>query len=544
MRTVRSYSLLEKAISAFLAGLMLFSLWMSLFGGYSAGSKNVYVEGVVGKIMVLNPLFSNYGEADRDVSSLIFSGLMKYDSSTGKMAEDLAKLSLNSDQTVYTFTIRDNAFFHNGDPVAADDIYFTYHDLIQSPDFSNAVLTANFEGVVIAKKDAKTVEFRLNQPNSFFLTNLSVGILPAKIYRDIPVSDLLASEVNKQPVGSGPYKVTSPYSVNSRGEGKITLDRFDKYYGGLPKIPTIVYKTYGSQEKLFDDMANLDAIPKLAAENAGKISGTRFSSLLYQLPQYKAAFFNMDSLITGVKSVRLAMLKSVDKEALLKLIEGKTPVDTPFMELNQEDWVYKADIEQAKGALYDAGYKFPTDSKDGFRKTKNGNPMKIRLAYFNKDDKSKGDSEDVIIADFLQKSWAAIGIEVELVSVGAGERLSTLQNRDYDVLLAGESLGYDLDTYSFWHSSQATADGSNLSNYKNFSADTLIEDIRHYLDDSRKAKRLGQLAKIVKDDIPAVFLFRPQYLYATDGKFTGIDLSHAAFSSDRFYNVQSWVAAK
>ena len=102
MRTVRSYSLLEKAMSAFLAGLMLFSLWMGFFGGYSSSSKNVYVEGVVGKIMVLNPLFSNYGEADRDVSSLIFSGLMKYDSSTGKMAEDLAKLSLNADPVSYT----------------------------------------------------------------------------------------------------------------------------------------------------------------------------------------------------------------------------------------------------------------------------------------------------------------------------------------------------------------------------------------------------------------------------------------------------------
>lgn len=502
------------------------------------------MEGTVGKIMVLNPLYSDYSDLDRDVTSLLFSGLMKFDSEKGKMVEDLAKVSISTDETVYTFTIRDNAFFHNGDPVTAADVYYTYHDVIQSPDFSNAVLTANFQGVGITKKDAKTIEFRLTQSNSFFLTNLSVGILPSKVYKNVAVGDLLMSDVNKNPVGSGPYQVDAPYILNSRGDGKITLKRFQKYYGGLPKIATIVYKTYATVERMLDAKDDLNAMPKLGSEQLAKLQGSKFTPINYMLPQYKAAFFNMDSLIVGVKAIRLAMLKSVDKDALIATVSGKTPVDTPFMELNQGDWVYKSDVDEAKGALYDAGYRYSDGEKAGFRKTKKGNPMVIRLAYFDKSEKIKGDSEDAIIAAFLKKSWEAIGIQVELIPVTSDARTDFLQKRDYDVLLAGESLGYDLDTYFFWHSSQATGDGSNLSNYKNFSADALIEDIRRHLDDSRKATRLKQLAKLVKDDIPALFLFRPQYIYATDGKFTGVNLSQASFSSDRFNNIQSWGLGK
>lgn len=546
-RTVRSYTLGERIVSIFLSLLLFFSFWGGFFGVDGLGSSDTYIEGTVGKIMVLNPLYSDYSDLDRDVTSLIFSGLMRYDSEKGVMVEDLGKVTISKDETSYTFTLRDDAFFHNGDPVTADDVYYTYHDVIQSPDFSNALLTANFQGVGVTKKDSKTIEFRLTQPNSFFLTNLSVGILPMKVYKDVAIPDMLMSELNKEPIGSGPYRVGTPYTLNSRGDGKIVLTRYKKYYGGFPKVDTIVYRTFSNTERMLDSRDDLNAMSKLGGEQLAELSGGRFSPVSYMLPQYKAAFFNMDSLIVGVKAVRLAMLKSVDKTMLMATLPGKTLVDTPFMELNQGDWVYRSDIDEAKGALFDAGYRYSDGEKAGFRKTKKGNPMKIRLAYFEKTDKSEKsrvESEDVLIAEFLKKSWESIGIQVELYPVGQDARSDFLAARDYDVLLAGESLGYDLDTYFFWHSSQATADGSNLSNYKNFSVDALIEDIRRSLDPERKSTRLKQLAKLVKDDIPALFLFRPQYIYATDGKFQGVSLAKAAFSSDRFFNIQNWVATK
>lgn len=539
-RTIRSYTFGEKLASAVLCLVFLFSTWSVFTASTGIGGGGTYVEGAVGRILVINPLFTNYNELDHDVSRLVFSGLMKYDAEKGKMVDDLANVKLNEDQTLYTFTIRDGAVFHNGEPVTAEDVYFTYHDVIQSEEFPNSVLRANFEGIAVTKKDDKTVQFQVTQPNSFFLTNLSVGILPKSIYGEVPVGDLLMSTVNKQPVGSGPYKVSDSYAVNSRGDGKLTLTRFDSYYGGLPHIETIVLRTYSSFERLSGSLGDIDAIGKVSGDSVNTLKDSPFTLHSYQLPQYKAAFFNTSRPFVRERSVRLALQKSVDKGALLQQIPNTVAVDTPFMELKQDEWIYKVDVAEAQGALFDAGYKYDDPNKKGVRKNKKGTPLEIKLVYFEKADKGRKESEDALTAAYLKAAWEAIGVGVIVEPHSPEERSEIVRNRDYDVLIAGESLGYDLDTYFFWHSSQAVEGGSNLSNYRNFSADALIEDVRRYVDEDRKAKRVTQLAKIVSGDVPALFLYRPVYFYATNEKFSGYKLDHLAFPADRFFNIQLW----
>lgn len=539
-RTIRSYTSGEKLASVLLVLVFAFSSW-TLFG--SAGSARdgeTYVEGAVGRILVLNPLFTNFNDLDRDAAALIFSGLMKYDPASGKMVEDMAKVTLSEDQTLYTFTMKDSVFFHNGNAVTADDVYFTYHTVIQSEEFNNSVLKANFDGVMITKKDAKTIQFQLDHPNSFFLTNLAVGILPKSVYEKIPVSELLLDEINKRPVGSGPYKVADTYAFNSRGDGKLTLARFDTYHGGLPHIETIVLRTYSSFDRLLSNIDDLDAISKVSGDSVNKLKGTKFALHPYELPQYKAAFFNTSRPFVKERGVRLALEKAINKANLLKELPNKVAVDTPFMELKQDEWIYKPDAAEAQGSLFDAGYTYDNPKAKGVRKNKKGVPLQLKLVYFTKSDKSHADDENVITAAFLKKSWEAIGVGVTVEAHDPEERSDIVSRRDYDVLLAGESLGYDLDTYFFWHSSQATANGSNLSNYRNYSADALIEDIRRFLDETRKANRLNQLAKIVSGDVPAVFLYRPVYFYATDEKFKGYVFDHVAFPADRFSNIQLW----
>ncbi|MFA7278125.1 MAG: ABC transporter substrate-binding protein [Candidatus Gracilibacteria bacterium] len=539
-RTIRSYTFGEKITSAMLLVVFVLSGWGAIHASPGAGDNSTYVEGTVGRILVLNPLFVNFNDVDRDVGGLIFSGLLKYDASKGKMVEDLATMSLNDTQTVYTFTIRDGVYFHNGKPVTADDIYFTYHDLIQSEDFSNAALRANFDGVTITKKDARTVQFQISQPNSFFLTNFSIGILPKSVYEKVPPGDLLTSDLNKNPVGSGPYKVSDGYILNSRGDGKLSLSRFDKYYGGLPHVKQIVIRTYASSDRLLANISDLDAVSKVSGDLIAQLKDTKFTLHPYELPQYRAAFFNTSRPFVKERSVRFALEKSLNKEDLLKQLPSKVGVDTPFMELDQQEWSSKSDIAAARLALSDAGYKYDNPKNPDVRKDKKGTPLAIRVVYFQKSDKNHGTDEDEITAQFLKKSWEDIGINVQLEPHSPEERADIVSQHDYDVLLTGESLGYDLDTYFFWHSSQATDGGSNLSNYRNFSADALIEDIRRYVDEDRKSKRLVQLAKTVSGDIPAAFLYRPVYFYATDDKFKGYVLTHLAFAADRFFNIQLW----
>lgn len=112
--------------------------------------------------------------------------------------------------------------------------------------------------------------------------------------------------------------------------------------------------------------------------------------------------------------------------------------------------------------------------------------------------------------------------------------------RKYDILLVGQSLGYNLDTYSFWHSSQANATGQNFSDYKSFAVDSLIEDVRSVFNQEKRNKEVAQIATFIRDEVPAVFLYRPVYYYATDSKVSGILMEGATFASDRFFNIGEW----
>ena len=109
------------------------------------------------------------------------------------------------------------------------------------------------------------------------------------------------------------------------------------------------------------------------------------------------------------------------------------------------------------------------------------------------------------------------------------------------MLLSGQSLGYNLDTFSFWHSSQSNENGLNLSNYQNPKADYLIENIRKTFDQKEKEDDLASLAKVIAEDVPAVFLYTPTYYYLVDKKISGINIQNILLPKDRFANITEWI---
>ena len=144
------------------------------------------------------------------------------------------------------------------------------------------------------------------------------------------------------------------------------------------------------------------------------------------------------------------------------------------------------------------------------------------------------------IADFLVAAWKDVGIEIDAQLEDLEAYNDRIRARDYDLLVAGQSLGYNLDTYSYWHSSQSNEAGLNLSNYRSFAADSLIERIRNTFDRETKEELLGDLAEVIAKDVPAIFLYRPSYVFASDDKVQGVQLTNLAFPSDRFINIADW----
>lgn len=536
-KTVKSYSRREKVLSCVFLLVIIVSL-VRFFSGFFVAD---YREAVVGKIANLNPLMVDFNEVDRDISGLVFSGLMRYDPEKSAIVPDMADMEIDEEKLIYTFQLRQGLTWHDGKPVTIDDVYFTFADVVQRPDFFNPVLKANFDGVEISKADENKIVFKLKRPNAFFVTNLTVGILPKHILGQVQVKELRDNDFNRSPVGTGPFRVKGGLTTHVDGRTEATLVRFSRYYADLPGIRGVNIVAYPTVESLLKDRDEFDGIVKLSEGDVEKLrEDPRFMLIPYELPQYTALFLNMNSQILKDRGVRIALQKSLDKSQLLQEFKGIEPVDTPFMELKQEEWIYKLNVTEAMGALFDAGWRFDKEKTEKFRKSKEGEVLRLRLLLPQFAEGSRKAQEFEMLSDFLVKAWEAIGIEVETEWLDAASFNEKLRNRDYDVVIAGQSLGYNFDTFAYWHSSQASGNGLNLSQYRGFAADSLIEAIRTTFDKGKKDELLKKLAKQISEDVPAIFLYRPRYYYASNGRVSNLQFRNLTFTTDRFANISDW----
>jgi len=548
IEVLKTYTYADKIISVLALAvflLMLTKMILFPYGIFGFGQSSIYTEGLVSKngIQSINPLFVDYNEADREVSKLVFSGLMKYDPEKKAVVDDMAHLTISEDKMNYVFTLRDGLKWHDGQPVTIDDVYFTFHDLILNPAFPNDILRTNFAGVKVAKVDAKNIKFTLDKPNAFFVSNFLTGILPKHVLKDVNPADILQSDFNKKPVGSGPYAVTDPIESFQDGRSQITLERNDAFYGEKSEIELMRFIVYPTMDDLLDHIDAVNGVVKVSGDNVMNfISNDRFKLVPYELPQYTAVFMNMESKILKNSDVRSALARSLDKDAYIGESLDKLAINTPILELKQKDWGYKYDLDLANANLKTAGYKYGADDENhlGIRYDKDGNGLELKMVVRLYDEGTYQFNETKNLVTFLVDSWKKIGINTQVQFLPLEAFNERVSKRDYDLLLVGQNLGYNSDTYSFWHSTQAGPLGQNLSSYKSFKVDSLIESIRSTFDIGQRTSKLQELAKALNDDIPAIFLYRPIYFYATDTKLTDLSMDGVVFPGDRFADISVW----
>ena len=265
-RVLRTYSVEEKTVSIIVVAIVFIVGMQGIISWFSSpnlmpGEGGLYVEGLINeRSTLLNPVYVDFADANREVSSLIFSGLTKYDPEVKAFVKDLADLTISEDWKTYRFELKEGVSWHDGEPLTADDVYFTFHDIIQHPDFQNPVIRANFGGVDINQIDDRVVEFTLDKPNSFFITNLNVGILPKHILGDTVPFDLPQSKFNLNPIGTGPYMLDGKVEILADGRYRVPLSAYDKYYGEQPKIKKVRFNIYPNKDFLLNEKSTLNVI--------------------------------------------------------------------------------------------------------------------------------------------------------------------------------------------------------------------------------------------------------------------------------------------
>ena len=301
----------------------------------------------------LNPLFAD--GIERDISNVIFAGLMRYDAETGEIRDFLATHTLSPDKKTYTFALRDGVFWHDGEPVTADDILFTFRDVIQNPDFPNVSLKETFADVKIKAIDEKTVSFTIPEARKTFFTNFTIGLLPRHILAPVPVKNLLFDRFNQNPIGAGPYRFVGVSMDKNFAE--ISLSAFPKFFRGPPKIEKLLFRIFPHLENLVLNEKGLDAIRPMMSRNLNLIPHReRFRVIETKSPRYLAVFFNLkNEKLT--KKVRQALRAATPKNEIAEKEKGER-IDTPLVELWPQTDIVNLSDARAGELLDAAGFSF------------------------------------------------------------------------------------------------------------------------------------------------------------------------------------------
>lgn len=513
------------------------------------------VEGLVGVPQHINPLLAQSNDTEKDLTSLVYDGLLRYDG-RGKIENSLAQsYEISEDGLTYTFKLRDNLAWHDGRPLTANDVIFTVLTA-QNSDYGSPQ-RINWQGVEAIATDDRTVIFKLKNKYAQFLSNATLGIMPKHIWENIKPASFELSDFNIKPVGSGPYKFSKVRRDTAGGIRSFELAAFEKYYAGKPLISKLTFKFYQSENDMIDAY-NSNEIEGLGFISPQNLSSIRFLGQLktvkLRLPRYFAVFFNQNrSEQLSDKNIRLALSYATNKSGLVeKILNGNgMAVDSPMLpgitDVPELSAKQEFNIELAAKTLDDAKWTYPASSSSDIKirekapsppKNKNekvGEAVKLEIKLTTSDW-----PELVAAGNEIKRQWEAIGAAVILETLPLPELQRAIKERNYDALLFGEVLALDPDPFSFWHSSQKRDPGLNLALYDNKDADKLLEDTRLTLDRSARLSKYDELQKIIANDIPAVFLYSPDYLYAQPAKIKGNDTQLISMPSGRFDTINEW----
>ena len=496
-----------------------------------------YIEGIVGQPLYVNPVISQTSEADSDLTQLIYSGLFKYDKD-GNIVPDLAEsYSISDDQKEYKVSLRKNAAWHDGQPLNAQDVFFTFN-VLQDASYKSP-LRQSLQGVDVRVDDDYTIVFSLKNPYVGFLDNLTVGILPKHIWENIAPEKFALAEYNLHPIGSGPYAFSD---LQKSADGTILtfkLVAFKNYYGGAPYISNITFNFYPDDDTLIaaynkKEIMGMGSLPPQNIKDIKNIKSTNINQLV--IPRYFAVFFNQTkSIALADDNVRKALNLGVNRQEIIDDVlygKGITLVSPFFPQMNgYVDKGTQSDIESAKKILDDAGWKL--DKDDNVRK-KSGTKLEFELVTTDW-------PEFVQTADMLKAQWENLGARANVKVLTVSDlQQNYIRTREYDSLLFGQGISFNPDLYSFWHSSQKNDPGLNLSLFDNKNADSLLESTRQETDQSKRVESYQKFQEILSQENPAVFLYGRYYLYPTSTTVRGMDVQNINNPQQRFTDVNKW----
>lgn len=519
-----------------------------------------YREGAVGQPTAISP-FGASTAADRMLVALTFSGLVRLGPDDQLLPDLASSWSVDAAGASWTFVLRTDARWQDGEPVTAHDVEFTI-GVLKDPSYSGPG-ASSWRDVSVAVLDPSTVRLDLGDPIAGFLQAATQPIAPAHLLEGIPPADLPADPFGGAPVGSGPYRLVSWNAGEAVLEAVSPAAEPVPTASPTPTIDSLATPPPPSRApappltriefRFSEDPAalvaayragELDAVsglpPSLAAE-LGAAAGSRL--LRYPRSTLTAVVFDLragDRAFADAR-VRRGLLEALDREAVIAdtmaglAVRADSPVPPTF-------WAY--DPAAAAHVTVDLAAAARDLAAGGWRQTPAGwlrpgakaaSPTRLLCPS------TAASPVACDVAGEVAKGWRALGLDVEVVPLPPAELVSRhLATGDFDAAVLDIALGLDPDLYPLLASSQTIAGGSNVSGLQDQQLDAkLVAARRPGPESARRAAWRDLQAYLAARSFLLPIAFRDEVVVVRD-TLTGPAVRPIGDGSDRFYDVLTW----
>ncbi len=475
----------------------------------SEGSDNnggLMVLGIGSDPTSVNPLYAN-DRGSLTISNVLFDAL--YHVKSGEVVYDgLAEsMTPSEDFLTYTLKLKEGAKWHDGKPVVAEDLVFTYDSILDDKQNAKGQNVLKSDSGVVKYKavDEKTVEYKLPKVDMTFVEGIAgISPIPKHIYEG--EQDLAKSSKNAQPIGSGPFK----FKEHKTGE-LYQVEKFDDYYGDVAKLDGIAYKVIPDTNALLVALENGEiSVAYIKPKDAGKYEkNDNFTVVSFAEGMVDNIFFRVSSENMKDVKVRQAISYAIDKE---KLIQGTylskdyaDPAYSPFSNntgfFTDDVEKYEYDVEKAKNLLKEAGKE----------------NLNLKLMY------TSGSPDQEKECLLIQEMLKEVGINVELLPMERAtfiEKLLDHENHDFDMASNGYVMGDNPDSYSAIFKSDSS---ENFSNYNNPKVDELFEQAKRETDEKKRADLYKEIQQTLVNDAVEYPIANVKSILSVRKEFTNLE---------------------
>ena len=487
-----------------------------------------YTEATLGRVNSMNPLFATTN-SEKVLSRLMFATLVTIDYSGHPRVMLAESLTPSEDGKVWTMRMKDGLKWSDGEPLTNEDVMFTI-GLIQNPAVST-IYGSNLAGVNVKEESDGSIVFTLKSSYADFMTALEIPIVPKHKLSDANLKTLIEDDFSTAPITSGPFTFNALQTANTDEEEVIYLSANPYFYLGRPMLNTFAVHTFVTKDDIVAamNMGTVTATAELSGLDAEQVTSTNFIKEESPVNAGVFIFFNTTSGPLKKRELRQTIREGISLEELRLAGHAQNALNFPLL----ESQIRLSDYPSIPAEDFlEAASKIEAMSEDEVIAL---NITTVNSGYLPS------------VAEELKNELVALGIDASLMVYDETQEFiaNVLAKRSYDILVYEIELGSDPDPLPYFHSSQASAAGLNLSNYGSTMVDDLLVAARGTLNLALRSKKYESFLEHFVSDVPAIGLYQADmcYIYNRNARAYGNNV-HFTTALDRFSDVSNYATVR